>query len=315
MNSDQWSVIRKNQSIIFIVGPTAVGKTAVALALAKQFKSEIVSCDAMQVYKEIDIASAKPTPDELKAVKHHCLNLVSVTEDFDVARYRKAALQAIESIHKKNKTPIVVGGSGMYISVLLDGIFDEAAKDDALREKLERQIKKEGTEALYQRLKELDPQAAAKIHSNDAKRIVRALEVIEITQKPFSALQQRRQGLWGSCEIKIVGLERPRPELYSRAEDRIEAMFEKGLVEEIEQITKKSLSPTARTLIGVPEIQGYLQGQYDLQQAKYQMKLNTRHYVKRQMTWFRRDRRINWIVMEDSISDIVNKIRDNSLFS
>lgn len=308
VHSDQLPVFSKNKSIIFIVGPTAVGKTAVAVQLAAQLKGEIISCDAMQVYKEVDVACAKPTIDELKTIKHYCLNLVSVTEDFDVAKYRQFALDAIEAIHKKNKIPIVVGGSGMYMSVLLDGIFEQAAKNDALREQLEGQIKKEGTGVLHERLKILDPQAAAKIHMNDAKRIVRALEVIDTTQKPISHLQQKRQGLWGQYEIKIFGLERPRTQLYSRVEERVDQMFEHGLVEEIKKISKKTLSPTAKTLIGVPEVQGYLHEEYDLAQAKYLMKLHTRHYVKRQMTWFRRDKRIEWVQVKGSTEELVETI-------
>ena len=302
------TVFSNKNPILFIVGPTAVGKTQLALDLAKKLDGEIISCDAMQVYKEINIASAKPSTKELKNIKHHCLNLVSVTEDFDVAKFRKFALDAIEAIHKKGKIPIVVGGSGMYMSVLLDGIFEQAAKNDALREKLERQIKKEGTAVLYERLKNLDPQAAVKIHVNDAKRIVRALEVMGTTQKPISHLQQKRQGLWGQYEIKIFGLERPRTQLYSRVEERIEQMFEHGLVEEIKKISKKTLSPTAKTLIGVPEVQGYLQEEYDLAQAKYLMKLHTRHYVKRQMTWFRRDKRIEWVQVKESTEELVEII-------
>ncbi|MEI7998235.1 MAG: tRNA (adenosine(37)-N6)-dimethylallyltransferase MiaA [Candidatus Omnitrophota bacterium] len=301
-------MITKTNPIIFIVGPTAVGKSEVGILFAQKLNGEIVSCDAMQVYHQINIASAKPTSDQLAAVRHHCLNVVSVTEEYNVAQYRKAAVGAIENIVAKGSRPIVVGGSGMYMSVLLDGIFETSAKNDVLRAQLEEQVKEQGLQVLYERLQKLDAQAAAKIHANDAKRIVRALEVILSTKEPISKLQQQRQGLWGQYPIKIVGLNRPREELYHRVEARVDQMFQEGLVEEIKEISTLPLSSSAKTLMGIPEVQGYLQGEYDLNQAKYLMKLNTRHYVKRQLTWFRRDKRIEWMEMGRSVLETVERI-------
>ncbi|MBI3602812.1 MAG: tRNA (adenosine(37)-N6)-dimethylallyltransferase MiaA [Candidatus Omnitrophica bacterium] len=299
--------------LVFIVGPTAVGKSEVGILLAKQIGGEIISGDAMQVYREINIASAKPTRDDLTKVKHHCLNLVSVTEDFNVARFRREALKAIEDILSRGRRPVIVGGSGMYVSVLIDGIFEGSAGDEHLREQLEEEIKIQGTPALHERLKSLDTKAAAKIHAHDAKRIVRALEVVLSTKSPISKLQSQRQGLWGQYPIRIFGLNRPRVELYRRLEARIDKMFEQGLVKEIQKLSTLSLSPTAQTLIGIPQVQGYLQGEYDLERAKYLMKLNTRHYVKRQLTWFRREKRLEWINVDnesaqDIVEDIIKKI-------
>ncbi len=295
--------------LVFIVGPTAVGKTEAGILLAGQIGGQIISCDAMQVYREINIASVKPTRDDLTKVKHHCLNLVSVTEDFNVARFRQEALKAIENILTQGKRPVMVGGSGMYISVLLDGIFEGSASDEGLRRQLEEQIKTQGIQALYERLKSLDTKAAAKIHAHDAKRIVRALEVVLSTQKSISQLQEDRQGLWGKYPTQIFGLNRPRAELYRRVEARIDKMFEQGLVEEIQKLSTLALSPTAQTLIGIPEVQGYLRGEYDLERAKYLMKLHTRHYVKRELTWFRREKRLEWIdVDKKHVQDIVDHI-------
>ena len=294
--------------IIFIVGPTAVGKTEAGILLAQKLKGEIISCDAMQVYKEITIASAKPTTNELAKVRHHGLNLVSVTEDFNVAQYRKEAVGAIEDILTRGRQPIVVGGSGMYMSVLLDGIFESPASHEALRGQLQDQLKLQGAQALYERLKGLDPQAALKIHANDTKRIVRALEVFLSTSQPISKLQRQRQGLWGQYPIKIYALNRPRAELYQKVEARIDQMFKDGLAEEVKELSKLTLSSTAKTLIGIPEVHGYLQGQYDLGRAEYLMKLNTRRYVKRQLTWFRRDKRLEWVDVEGPMEDVVNKI-------
>lgn len=281
-------------ALIFIVGPTAVGKTQLALDLAQKITGEIISCDALQVYREINVSSAKPSPADLAQVKHHCINLVSVTENFNVAQFRREALKSLQDILARDRRPIFVGGSGMYISALIDGIFEESAKDEALRKHLEEEVKSKGLEVLYDRLKGLDPAAAHKIHFHDAQRIIRALEVIATSQKPISNLQQQRRGLSGEYPIKMVGINRPRSELYTRVEERIDHMFEQGLVEEIEKVSELPLSLTAKTLIGIPEVQGYLKGDYNFERAKYLMKLHTRHYVKRQLTWFRRDERIKW---------------------
>ncbi len=275
----------KDPALIFIVGPTAAGKSEIALCLAQRRNAEIICCDAMQVYREIAVASDKPSAKARSLVPHHLVDVVSVTEDFNVARYRGLAAQAIQDIQKRGKTPLIVGGSGMYMAVLLDGIFEVKAgariEDSSL--------------LTHDRLKTLDPQAARKIHPNDSQRIVRALEVAVATGQPLSRLQQKREGLWGTMPIKIFALNRPREELYQRVEARVDEMFTKGLVEEIKQVSALSLSVTARKLIGIPEVMGHLKGEYDLERAKYLMKLNTRHYVKRQLTWFRRDKRLTWI--------------------
>jgi len=299
----------KTNSLIFLVGPTAVGKTEVGILLAKQLNGEIVSCDAMQVYREINIASVKPTDKELQEVKHHCLNLVSVTDDFNVAQYRQEATSCIKDILERGKQPIIVGGSGMYMTVLLDGIFEQFSRDRLLREKLQKQAIAQGIGALHRQLSDLDPVAAGKIHPHDAKRIVRALEVCLTAGAAISQLQTQRQGLWGQMPIKIFALNRERDVLYKRVEIRVQEMFDHGLVEEIKQISQLPLSTTAQTLIGIREVCGHLAGDYDLNQAQYLMKLNTRHYVKRQLTWFRRDKRIEWIDMDKiTIGEIVRDI-------
>lgn len=281
--------------LVFIVGPTAVGKSEIAISLSRRFNVELVCCDAMQVYREIAIASDKPTPQTRSLVPHHLVDIISVKEEFNVARYRQLALEAIEDIRGRGKTPLIVGGSGMYMSVLLDGIFEGIKIDDDLREKLAQELLARGADYLHERLKCLDPQAAAKIHPNDPQRIIRALEVVMSTGQSISSLQPKREGLWGTIPIKAFALNRPREELYRRAEARIEDMFARGIVEEIKQISVLPLSATAQKIIGIPEIRGYLKGEYDLERAKYLMKLNTRHYVKRQLTWFRRDKRLAWV--------------------
>jgi tRNA dimethylallyltransferase len=183
----------------------------------------------------------------------------------------------------------------MYMSVLLDGIVEGIVADDVLRQQLTRELAQKGQAFMHERLKVLDPQAAGKIHPNDPQRIIRALEVTLSTGQPFSQLQPKREGLWGTMPIKLFALNRPREELYRRVEARIDEMFTKGLVDEIKQVASMPLGLTASKIIGIPEVMGHLKGAYDLERAKYLMKLHTRHYVKRQLTWFRRDKRIEWI--------------------
>jgi tRNA dimethylallyltransferase len=283
--------------IIFIVGPTAVGKSETGLRVGGFLDkgAEIICCDAMQVYREITIASDKPSVELRARFPHHLVDIISVTEDFNVARYRELAEAAVRDVQARGKTPLIIGGSGMYMSVLLDGIFEGTAADGDLREELARELSIKGPGFLHERLKTLDPQAAAKIHPHDPRRIIRALEVALSTGQPLSSLQQKREGLWGKMPVKIFALNRPRQELYQRVEARVEGMFAKGLVEEIERVSGLPLSQTARKIIGVPEVMGYLKGEHDLERAKYLIKLNTRHYVKRQLTWFRRDKRLTWI--------------------
>jgi tRNA dimethylallyltransferase len=285
----------KEPSLVFIVGPTAVGKSDIASSLAQRFNAEIICCDALQVYREITIANDKPSAQSRLLVPHHVLDILSVTEDFNAARYRELAVAAIQDVHARGKTPLIVGGSGMYMSVLLDGIFEGISVEEDLREELTQELTALGPLVLHERLKTLDPQAAAKIHPNDPQRIIRALEVVLSTGQPLSQLQPKREGLWGKMPIKVFALNRPREELYQRVEARIDEMFAKGLVEEISRVSALPLSVTARKLIGIPEVMGYLKGDHDLERAKYLMKLNTRHYVKRQLTWFRRDKRLAWI--------------------
>lgn len=289
-----------SEKIIFIVGPTAVGKSDVALEVADRLSGEIVSCDSMQIYKEINIASNKPDETTSKKIPHHLIDIISVKDDFDVARFNTLAVQAIEDIHKCGRIPVVVGGSGLYMQILLDGLFEGSPKKSNLRTELEQEIATLGSEAMHKRLEQKDPQAAVKIHANDSKRIVRALEVCELTNDTFSSLQKNRQGLWGKYDIALFALNRKREELYDIINRRVDLMVEQGLVEEIKALQSLQLSLTASRLIGVKEILGHLKGEYDLARAIYLMKLNTRHYAKRQLTWFRKEERLNWLEITET---------------
>jgi len=285
----------KSKEIVFIVGPTAVGKSAVALALAERLKGEIISCDSMQIYKEITIASSKPTAAQRKRVAHHLIDVASVTEEFDVAHFSKLVNQAIKEVHGRAAVPVVVGGSGLYMQILLDGIFEGKGKDDAFREELKRMADAKGVEFLYKKLLKVDPGAAAKMHTNDLRRIIRALEVYELSKQPISTLQKNRQGLWGKYAVRLFGLRQDREELYARINNRVDAMFGEGLVAEINKLTDLPLSLTAQHLIGVKEVLSYLKGETSIDMAKDRLKQNTRHLAKKQMTWFRKEKRIDWI--------------------
>ena len=192
---------------------------------------------------------------------------------------------------------MVVGGSGMYVSILLDGIFEENTEDPFIRRQLQEDAKIQGMDKLYQRLKKVDPVSAGKINSNDERRIIRALEVYVANRKPISQLQKNRSGLWGKYDIKIFALNRERQELYDRVNARVDLMFSRGLIAEVEKLNQLVLSRTAGGVIGIPEVTGYLNGQQSLEEAKEAMKMNSRHYVKRQLTWFRKDKRSTWITV------------------
>jgi tRNA dimethylallyltransferase len=286
-----------SEKIIFIVGPTAVGKSSVALSLAKMLKTEIVSCDSMQVYREAAIATNKPSLEELSHIPHHLIDVVSVSEEFDVFRYYTLAIEQIKKILKKKRIPLVVGGSGMYMQILLDGIFEGGKKDDALREKLKKEAQKYGRQFLYDKLQSVDPLAAQKIHAHDERRIVRALEVYFTEEKPISALHAQRQGLFNQYDVRVFVLTQDREKLYQAINHRVDEMFARGLLDEIKTLLGLPLSLTAQSIIGVREIKGFLEGQHTLEKAKELMKMNTRRYAKRQLTWFRRDKRWQWITI------------------
>lgn len=296
---------------VLIVGPTAVGKTAVAFSLAQKICGEIVSCDAMQVYREVPVASSQPSAAMLDKVPHHLVGIISVEKSFDVAEYNRLATKTIHEILARGKTPIVAGGSGLYMQVLLDGIFTAPSRDENVRWQLIDRLQKEGPEVLYEELCQIDPEAAKKIHPHDEKRLVRALEVCHVVAGRFSEIKKKRTGLWGQMNIALYGLNCDREKLYGRINRRVDAMIEQGLVDEVKALRTKKLSLTARSILGIREIGGYLDSECDLARAQYLIKLHTRHYAKRQLTWFRREKRIEWVSIadEDSAEDVAEKIR------
>ncbi|MCX5706334.1 MAG: tRNA (adenosine(37)-N6)-dimethylallyltransferase MiaA [Candidatus Omnitrophica bacterium] len=298
------------ERIIFIIGPTAVGKSEIAVSLAKKLSGEIISLDSMQIYKNMDIITSKPTHGQMKSVPHHIISVLALAKEYNVSQYRKTdlkkvmvilkkgrktSLEKVKAILRKGKIPIFAGGTGLYMSVLIDGIFKEKAQNKIIRSKLYKISQKQGSNYLYKKLKKVDPQAAFKIHPNDIRRIIRALEVFKITGKPISALQRQRQGLKDKYEIKVFCLNMKRDKLYQRIDQRVERMFKQGLICEVKRLLKKRLSRTASCAIGIKELKGYFLGQYDLAEAKRLIQRNSRHYAKRQLTWFRKDKRIDWV--------------------
>ena len=278
-------------SLIFLAGPTASGKSAAAVTLAQTLGAEIISCDSMQVYKEPCIITNKPTRQELGLVKHHFIGIVPVSAEYNVFDYYHAATLKIKELHKMGKPVIVCAGTGMYMKALLDGVFGGQGKDDSLRAQLEAKDAGE----LYFDLQRVDCAAAAKISPNDKRRLVRALEVYYACGIPISQRQKDIKGLWGEAPIKIFGIKVERSLLYERINLRTEMMFKQGAFDEIKRLLEMPLSLTAQKIIGLKEIKSHLTGAISLEQAKELIKQNTRNYAKRQMTWFKKDERVEWI--------------------
>lgn len=283
--------------VIFIVGPTASGKTEYSLKLAKKLNGEIISADSMQAYKGMDIGTSKPSLKERRAVPHHLIDILKPNEEYNAALFKERAERIIEDIIKRKRMPIVVGGSGLYVKALVDGIFEGPSADWKLRKRLEKEAEAKGNEFLYKRLKQLDPKAASKIEPQNLRRIIRALEVIEKMKKPFSQLKLKAKGIASKYKIRMIGLTMPREKLYRRIDERAECMFEDGLVKEVKAILKKypRLSRTASQALGYKEVIGCLNGSYSLDEAIRLTQRNTRRFAKRQLTWFRRDPRVKWI--------------------
>lgn len=296
--------------LVFIVGPTAAGKTETAAALTKKVSAEIISCDSMQIYKGMDIITSKPPASLRKKAVHHLIDIIEPTKEFNVSKFRAEALKKIKQILKKGKTPILVGGAGLYVSILIDGIFKVKSVNKSVRSRLYKEASLFGKEFLYEKLNKSDPDAAVKIHPNDTKRIIRALEVFETTGKPISALQKQRKGLANDFDIKIFCINMEREKLKERIDRRVEKMFLNGLVRETKRLLKSKLSRTAGSAIGIKELKGYFDGKYNLEEAKLAIKRNTKEYAKRQLTWFRKDKRIKWIQIkkDEPAEEIARKI-------
>lgn len=277
--------------VIVIIGPTASGKTSLSIELAKQIKGEIISCDSMQIYKDMDIGSAKPTKKERQGIKHYLIDEVLPTERFSVAEYKKRAEKAIEEILAKGKMPIVVGGTGLYVNSLIDGIeYDSMPLDETYREKLMKMAEKEeGLKKLYEQAKKIDEEAIQKISLNDKKRIVRILEIYHTTGKNKTEQEKLSRQKEVKYDYKIFVLNIERPILYERINKRVDIMLEQGLIEEVKTLIQKYPTfPTAMQAIGYKEMVAYLKNQITKEEAIEKIKQESRRYAKRQITWFKR---------------------------
>ncbi|HID10689.1 MAG TPA: tRNA (adenosine(37)-N6)-dimethylallyltransferase MiaA [Candidatus Latescibacteria bacterium] len=282
--------------VLAVVGPTAVGKTALGIALAEALGGEVVSADSRQVYRYMDIGTAKPTPEQRMRVPHHMIDVVLPDQYFSAGEYARLAAEAIQDVARRGKLPVVVGGSGLYISALFDGLFEEGARDPALRWALRERARMGGSEALHRELREVDPEAAARIHPHDLQRIVRALEVYRTTGRPLSSWQRERRPRL-RAQVTWVGLDMDRGELYRKIDARVEEMMDRGLIEEVRALLEMGYSPELPALrtVGYKEVFPYLEGRRDLEGTIAQIRRNTRSYARRQLTWFRRDPRIRWL--------------------
>ncbi len=298
------------KTIVCLIGPTAVGKTEVALKLAKRIGAEVISCDSMQLNKGIDIATSKPTKLQRKSIPHHLIDVIFPSQEYNAARFRRSCLKIINDIHKRDRLPLIVGGSGLYFRALLDGLFKGPGQSAILRKKFYQQTQTYGPAYLYKRLKGLDPQAARSIHPHDLRRIIRALEVYESSGKPISRLKEKTCGIRNRYNLYIFGLQRARSELYGRIEKRVDKMFGRGLVAEIRRLNKDKLSRTAKSLLGYKEITGFLRDEYSQDEARRLLKRNTRRYAKRQLTWFRKEKGVIWINLgpEDTPEIVAERI-------
>lgn len=280
--------------MLFLVGPTAVGKTQVACELMRRLNAEIVSCDSMQVYRGMPVLSQSPSPQILKKFPHHLVGHVSPSRTYDAARFVKEAKRAIHKICQRGRIPILVGGSGLYVKSLVDGLFEGPGRDDKVRKKLVGLSLRYGKKYLYSRLCRIDPQAAGRIHPNDLRRIVRALEVYELSKMPISQWRVQTQGIASDYNIVMVGLTQERSWLYKRIERRVHEMFRRGLEREVKNLLNRRLSLSAGKILGFKEVQGTLSGDYSRREARQRLKKNTRRFAKRQISWFKRDHRIKW---------------------
>lgn len=282
-----------HNTVIIILGPTAVGKTGVSILLATALKTEIISADSMQIYKHMDIGTAKPTPAELREVPHHLINILSPDESFSAGMFRDNAVKVINELHQKNKIPLIVGGTGLYIRTLTRGLFEGPSADWKLRDELMEAERSHGKGHLHEYLKRLDPEAAGKIEPNDVRRIIRAIEV-SLKDNKISEFQKSATTPEPYNFIKI-GLTRERKELYRLIDERVEKMMSDGLLEETDRLFKLNPSATALQSLGYKEIGGYITGEVSLDEAVELIKKRTRNYAKRQMTWFRKEPDLNWI--------------------
>lgn len=296
--------------VIVVLGPTASGKTGLSIELAKEINGEIVSADSMQIYRFMDIGTAKPDEEEKQGIKHYLIDEVNPDEEFSVAKYKELAIKYIDEIINKGKTPIVVGGTGLYLNSLIYNInFSETISDWGLREELKKEAEEKGNEYLHNKLKECDPEAAAKIHPNNLNRVIRALEVYKYTSKTISFHQELSRLEPPKYDFVLIGLRMSRERLYERINKRIDNMIERGLIDEVRMLQSLGYNKSAVAMqgIGYKEVLAYFKGELTFEEVIFILKRDTRRYAKRQLTWFRRIADVQWIDVDVSNEDNILK--------
>lgn len=293
--------IANKPRLLAVVGPTASGKTALGVELAKLYGGEVISADSMQIYKGMDIASAKPSPEEMQGIPHHLIDFLDRDVTFSTADYVQLANNKIEEVISRGKLPVIVGGTGLYIDSLLENTkFAEGGRDEAYREELTVFARENGCEALHARLAAVDPEAAEAIHPNNLVRVIRALEVYHVTGKRFSDLKRESRTVESPYDSLIIGLNfSERAVLYRRIDQRVMQMVDKGIVEEARELWKEGGMSTSANAIGFKEFIPYFNGEASLEETIAKIQQETRRYAKRQLTWFRRNDRIEWIIFDD----------------
>ena len=295
--------------LVALVGPTAVGKTEVSHELAERFPFEIVSCDSMQVYSDMDIGTAKPSPEEIEEYCYHMIDVVSPDYHYSAGEYALDAGKVIEGIVNRGKTPLISGGSGLYLDALVYSISSMPKADLIFRKKLSQEADKKGSIFLHELLKEIDPESAEKIHPNDLKRIIRAMEVYHLTGEPMSEIQKIKSKIV-EYNCLIIGITRERAELYRRVDIRVDEMFDNGLVEEVQALMEKGYNPELSSFqaLGYKEVVECFNGKFTLEEAKEKVKQNTRNFAKRQFTYFRKNKDIKWFKLDEEKHKVFEEV-------
>lgn len=305
----------KKIKVLAVVGPTASGKTRLGVELAKRYNGEIISADSMQIYKQMDIGTAKPTVQEMQGIPHHLIDFVETSTIFNVVDYVKLAKEKINYIISKNKLPIIVGGTGLYVDSLLSGIkFGEGVVDFKLRDELKKIADAKGSMSLLKELEKFDPETAYRLHPNNVVRIIRAIEIYKTTGQTMSEQVKKSRGKERPYDDLIIGLNfKDRSVLYKRINNRVDEMIKGGLIDEAKKILSSNCNKTALNAICYKELNFYIMGVESLESAIERLKTETRKYAKRQLTWFRRNERTKWLIVDEynSFEEILNKCTKN----
>lgn len=295
--------------LIILTGPTAVGKTKLSIALAKTINGEIISADSMQVYRGMDIGTAKITPEEMQGVKHYLIDEFSPEEEFNVVKFKECAMNYVEQIYAKGKIPIVVGGTGFYIQALLYDIqFDKTEENHSYRGELEELAAEKGATYLHEKLKEIDPKSAEAIHANNVKKVIRAIEFYHQNGYPISEHNEEQRQNESPFQYAYFVLNNERSVLYERIDQRVDLMMKEGLIDEVQKLYDEGydLSLVSMQGLGYKEIIRYFEGEISLEEAVYTIKRDTRHFAKRQLTWFKRERDVIWVDKQEFAEDEEN---------